>query len=284
MATAAVLALSTTLVGSAAEACERPRAQAPLTRVPDDVGTTTAAAPAPQARSLSAEPVVAAVRAVQPSATVGVLVWDSRTGETVLSANADLRFRSASVVKLLIAIAAAGDPAHAERVTGMLTTSDDDDASALWTLLGGDTLPSATAAALGITGVSDPDIPGRWGNTLISPAAVAQVYRHLLVGLPGALAEMARATATAADGFDQSFGIPSAFGTWAVKQGWGNGSGFTAVHSTGLVDDRYVVVLMTESPTAATFSTNAAAVTAGARALAALLGATAPVRPAAPAP
>ncbi|WP_052022009.1 serine hydrolase [Actinokineospora spheciospongiae] len=263
-----VVAIAAGLGGSTAEACQPPAAA-----VAPEQAAPGAGAPVPQARALSADPVVHAVRGAVAGASVGLVVWDAETGQTVLSTGADRAFHSASLVKLLVAVRAAGHPEYATRVERMLRDSDDDAASALWGLLGGDALPTTAAAEIGTAGVTDPDIAGRWGNTLLTPDAVLATYRYLMAELPELLAPLAAAPQLAADGFDQHFGIPAAFDDWAVKQGWGNGSGFTAVHSTGVVADRYVVVLMAEFPAGTGFSAGAAAVTAGAQALAALLNA-----------
>lgn len=262
-----VVAIAAGLGGSTAEACQPPAAAV----VPEQAAISSEA-PAPQARVLSADPVVQAVRGAVAGASVGLVVWDAHTGETVLSTGADRAFHSASLVKLLVAVRAADHPEYAPRVERMLRDSDDAAASALWGLLGGDALPTTAAAEIGTTGVTDPDIASRWGNTLLTPDAVLATYRYLMAELPELLTPLAAAPQLAADGFDQYFGIPAAFDDWAVKQGWGNGSGFTAVHSTGVVADRYVVVLMAEFPAGTGFSAGADAATAGARALAALLG------------
>ncbi|WP_156755723.1 D-alanyl-D-alanine carboxypeptidase [Actinokineospora pegani] len=269
---AAVVAvvLSATAIGPAAQACEHPPAAQETVGAP-----TPQSAYEPKTERLDPAPVVTAVQSAVPGARVGAVVVDLETNRVLLSTGADLPLHSASLVKLLIAIAAANeagdDPAHAARVERMLRDSDDDAASALWGLLGGDTLPSSTAADLGIGGVTDPDVPGRWGNTLMTPNSVAAVLAHLVAEAPEAIALLAQAPRLAADGFDQHFGIPSAFTDWAVKQGWGNGRGYTAVHSAGVVDGRHAVVVMAEFDAGVSPDTGAAAVTAGARALAGLL-------------
>src|SRR5690349_3913685 len=74
-------------------------------------------------------PVIAAVRAVEHSATVGALVVDRETGAELLAVNADRQFRSASLVKLMMAIdVLAGDPdaATRQRIAVMIRLSDDD--------------------------------------------------------------------------------------------------------------------------------------------------------------
>jgi hypothetical protein len=78
---------------------------------------------------------------------------------------------------------------------------------------------------------------------------------------------MSHATRKGSDGTDQYFGIPSATGDWAVKQGWmvGLGPG-TTWNSTGFVDqDRYVVVLLTHGPSSRYGAPMASTLTAMAR-------------------
>ena len=70
-----------------------------------------------------------------------------------------------------------------------------------------------------------PDHHG-WGSTAVSAADLVRVYRYLLDSAPApvrdyVLGNLRQSTRCGTDGFDQSFGIPSAFGRpWAVKQGW----------------------------------------------------------------
>lgn len=66
--------------------------------------------------------------------------------------------------------------------------------------------------------------PGVWGNTHITAAGMVRLYRAVAadpaVG-PWLLAAMHHTDRIATDGTDQRFGIPSAAGDAAVKQGWG---------------------------------------------------------------
>ncbi|OLR89485.1 hypothetical protein BJP25_05205 [Actinokineospora bangkokensis] len=237
-------------------------------------------APAPPPRPAAAD-VVAAVRGVEGSAEVGVLVVDRQTGDDLLASGADRRFRSASLVKLLIAVdvlAAGADAGLRQRVATMLRLSDDGIASELWVARGGSALVARVAGRVGLTGTRPPARPGQWGDVLITARDVARVYDHVLDELPGAdralvVDALAAAPRRAADGFDQHFGIPDGLAArWAVKQGWSNSATDIVTHSTGLVGEgwRYVVVLLTEHPRPTRWSTACASVTAGARSLAVL--------------
>ncbi|PWW56260.1 serine hydrolase [Actinokineospora spheciospongiae] len=244
---------------------------------PSDRPRPTPSGPAPTASA-----VVGAVRGVDRAAEVGLLVLDRETGTEVVSALPDRRFRSASLVKLLIAVdvlEAGADTATRKQVARMLRLSDDDIASALWVRRGGAALVTRAARAMGLRDTRPPAIPGRWGDVLLTARDVAGIYTHVLEALPAAdralvVDALAAAPRSAADGFDQHFGIPDGLSApWAVKQGWSDSTRDIVVHSTGLVGAgwRYVVVLLTEHPLRTAWSTAAKSVTAGARTLDAVL-------------
>ncbi len=76
----------------------------------------------------------------------------------------------------------------------------------------------------------------------MSPTDVITVYRHITAGLSEEERDfvteaMESAPRSAADGFDQHFGIPRAFpdADWAMKQGWGRSDGRRVLNTTGLV-------------------------------------------------
>jgi hypothetical protein len=228
--------------------------------------------------------VIGAVRSVEKRAVVGVFVEDRSTGAELLTIEPDRQFRSASLVKLLIAIDALNrddGPKQSERIAQMLALSDDDIASSLWVAGGGGALVTRTAAQLGLTDTEPPPSsrPGRWGDVSLTARDVVRIYDYVLTELPAdqrnlMVDSMARAPRTAKDGFDQYFGIPAALGgTWAIKQGWSDSVNDIVLHSTGLVgaDRRYVVVLLTSHPLGVSFKTGALSVTAAAKALSPLL-------------
>ena len=245
-------------------------------------------APQPQVRQpAAAEPgfdpatVVAAVRSVEPRATVGALVVDRSNGTELLAIEPDRPFRSASLVKLLIAIDALehqADEKTRKRLRVMLTRSDDEIASSLWVAGGGPAIVSRTAAGLGLTGTKPPKTAGRWGDVLLTAHDVGRVYEYVQTLLPDPdrtliVDALAQAPRVAADGFDQHFGIPDGLGgTWAIKQGWSNSRTDLVIHTSGLVGDgwRYVVVLLTEHPLGIPVRTATGSVTAGAKALSTL--------------
>lgn len=216
-----------------------------------------------------------AAASVEPGTTLGAVVYDRTTGRSPFAYNAGRSFRSASLVKLLIAIDVRERGADdREQVSRMLRMSDDELASMFWMREGGPALVTRTSAELGLTGVRPPEVPGQWGETVVTPRDVVAVYRYIL-RLPTAdreliVTSLGQAPRVAADGFDQYFGIPDGLDAqWAVKQGWGNNDRTMVLHSTGLAGPgfRYVVVLLTEHPLGSGWQTCARSVTAAAGAL-----------------
>ncbi|MEV5511126.1 hypothetical protein [Streptomyces orinoci] len=214
--------------------------------------------------------------------TAGIAVYDRRSGAFVHRLNTDLRFRSASLVKLLIALdrldafrsARAIGPGERERLGLMLRSSDDAVASRYWDTEGGSAVLTRTGARLGLRdlGPPPPEYPGHWGYTALTAADTVRVYRYLLEQAPDwvrelVLGELRAATPRGTDGCDQSFGIPAAFRRpWAVKQGWSGfeGPGEPVLHSTGTVgeDDRCLVAVLTRHPAGTGYRTACARVTA----------------------
>ncbi|WP_350277751.1 hypothetical protein [Kribbella sp. HUAS MG21] len=216
--------------------------------------------------------------------TVGIAVFDRETGQFVQQLNAEQQFRSASVVKLLIALDFLWTrgpeydvpAADRERLEVMLRSSDDDAASYYWEQLGGAAIVERMVGRLGLTHTAGPPAshPGFWGYVAITPADTVRIYRYLLDEAPAPVRRyvmdlLRRATRHGTDGFDQYFGIASAFeGDFSIKQGWSGfhgSSGYSsdrqkpesvvdlvndALHTTGTVgpDDRSIVAVFTLHP------------------------------------
>ena len=189
---------------------------------------------------------------------VSAQVFDRRSGTSLFEENADRKFRSASLVKLMIAIDALArgtERSGSTRMTQMLSLSHDDSASALWVAGGGGQIVRRVAQRLGLD-AEPPQPDGRWGNTMISARDVVKIYDHILGELPpedadAIMRSLRSAPAIAADGFDQHFGIPRALDglPWAIKQGWSAGGGSMELHSSGVIgeDDRFIVVVLTRT-------------------------------------
>ncbi|HEU5471475.1 MAG TPA: serine hydrolase [Actinophytocola sp.] len=275
-----LVALAVGLTGCTAP--RQPAPEPPTATPPVSTTTTTSESPAPQpmqaAPGIDPAAVTAAVKSVDPAATVGVEVVDLTTGTELLAIEPDRQFRSASLVKLLIAIDALAQGADArvqDRIRTMLRVSDDDIASWLWVRGDGPAIIRRTSESLGLTGTQPPQNAGQWGDVLLTPHDVARVYRFVITRLPHPeraliIDSLATAPQQAADGFDQYFGIPSALkAPWAIKQGWSNSRTDIVVHTSGLVGEnwRYVVVVLTQHPRAVPWRVATKSVTAGTQAL-----------------
>jgi hypothetical protein len=190
---------------------------------------TFAASPA------SADTSAADARAAVPSdVTVAFAVFDRDSGRTTLRYNEHQQIRSASVVKLLIALDyfETNGPdtpipdADLALLVPMLRSSDDDAASELWVRLGWEKIVERAVTRLRLVDSAPPVNVGFWGYTALSAADVVTIYRHVLEDAPVRVRDfimgnLYAATTCATDGFDQSFGIPSAIpGRVAFKQGW----------------------------------------------------------------
>ncbi|GGK90457.1 lipoprotein [Sphaerisporangium melleum] len=194
------------------------------------------------------------VRAAAPprvpaGTTAGYMVVDRVTGRTALAHNARGRFRSASLVKILIALdylesrtpGKAVPAADGESLKRMLRSSDDAAASAFWRRGGQRAIIDRMVRRVGLrdTDPPPPSRPGFWGYTALSAADMVRTYRYLLDRADPKirdliLGHLRRSTRCASDDFDQSFGIPSAVPKpWAVKQGWSGYGTVPAVPCSG---------------------------------------------------
>lgn len=215
-----------------------PSFSAAVGNAPSPVGPTVPDAGAGQAPHRTDSSTVMDIPA---DVTAGVAVYDRLTDRFTEQYQADRAFRSASVVKLLLALdflwnrGPAYDlpQADRDRLDAMLRSSDDDAANHYWSTGGGSAVITRMAPRLSLTGTTPPPTayPGYWGYTATTAADTVRVYRYLLDEAPApvrslVLGALHRSTRCAADGFDQYFGLPSAFDApGAVKQGW---SGFVS--------------------------------------------------------
>ncbi|MBF8190813.1 hypothetical protein ITP53_34930 [Nonomuraea sp. K274] len=198
----------------------------PLAAVP-----LVVAALATPAQAAEAKPI-----RVPAGTTAAWVVYDRQAGKFVATRNAHRKYRSASVVKILIAIdylerRKSVPAADARLLKVMLRASDDDAASAFWDRGGKGQIIVRTARKLGLADTAPPPAskPGFWGYTSLSAYDIVRTYRYLLDRADARvrdtiLGHLRRSTPCGADGFDQTFGIPDGVPRpWAVKQGW---SGF----------------------------------------------------------
>jgi hypothetical protein len=175
--------------------------------------------------------------------TASYLVVDKESGDT-FGSDEHKQYRSASLVKLFIALdyleshgpdyeIPAEDLALLEP---MLRSSNDDAASTLWVRDGFEEIVNRMVDKIGLTDTEPPADRGKWGYTAISAADIAKTYQYILDKAEPKYREfimsnLAKSAKCGSDGFDQSFGIPSALpGPHAVKQGW---SGYGAAPAPG---------------------------------------------------
>ncbi|GAB3308877.1 hypothetical protein GCM10027451_18270 [Geodermatophilus aquaeductus] len=244
---------------------------------------------APPPPPVDAAAVLAAVDAAAAGArgTVDVVVLDAAGRPLVTGASAGEVRYTASLVKLLVvgrllALEAAGaldlgegDLALMERA---IVRSDDGAMSTLWDRWGGAALVTAAAAEAGLTATAPPDVAGQWGEATTSASDVAVVLAGLAAA-PGrqpaaTLLGWLRATsASAADGFDQTFGLLQGTAGVAAKQGWMCCvDGRRQVHSAGVLPDGRVVVLLGDFPAATSWGRARGALDAAAAAVLGALG------------
>jgi hypothetical protein len=202
--------------------------------------------------------------------------------------HADRVFPTASMVKLFMAEdllnrARAGTITLDNRTLGrmqrMITRSDDPAASALWVRFDGDRMVRDVAERYDLADTAPPRIRGQWGQTTTTADDLARFLSLLPVVAHPLDAEtllrwMSEVEPTAADGFDQRFGVYDVKERAAesedvdvpvgVKQGWMCCVGDRRhVHSVGVVDGT-VVVLLSEVPVDVSYRRARAALTAAA--------------------
>jgi hypothetical protein len=162
-----------------------------------------------------------------PTPSASYAVYD-RITHRITGKDVHKPIRSASLVKILIAIEQLETRGDDPRIEPMLRVSDDYSASELWVENGWEQVVVRTAERLGLQDTRPPEKRGMWGYTAVSASDVVKIYRYVLEKAKPKvrntiMGHLRKAEKCASDGFDQSFGLPSA--TWrpAFKQGW---SGF----------------------------------------------------------
>jgi hypothetical protein len=259
---AAALAAGCSSGGSPPSAAAPVPPPAPVATTPPTITPTP-----PPSRARAAVDATASAARERDDVILGVAVLDRTTGQTTVNDQGDTQLRAASVAKLLtiadilsrreagqVTTTAADD----ERLRRALSLSDDEAMNGLYSRFGGPEGIERISTLLGLTQTSPPVRVGQWGEVETSARDVATVYGFVLTRLAPAdrdlvLTALEGAQDTAADGFDQGFGLldPARRGTAAAKQGWLCClQSSIDLHSTGLpdADGRYVVVLMSNQP------------------------------------
>ncbi|HEX7302723.1 serine hydrolase [Lentzea sp.] len=183
---------------------------------------------------------------------VGIAVLDLESGQ-VVSEQGDKPFYSASLSKLILAVDALQQQLSADDqdlVHRALSVSDDNAMDVLWTRFDGMGAIGRVAAEAGLTGTHAPQDPSQWGEVVVTADDMVRLY-HYILGSPvrdAVVADLSSAQATAADGFDQAFGLLGVTGAYA-KQGWMYYlPSEVYLHSAGVLDNRYAVAVLTTNP------------------------------------
>ncbi|MGY1602197.1 LppW family protein [Geodermatophilus sp. SYSU D00815] len=241
--------------------------------------------PVPPAVPVDAPAVLGQVQAAAGAAggTVTVVVVDAYQRQLLAGPDATRPALTASLVKLLVVAELlarqGGNPPPEDRalMERASTSSDDAAMSTLWVRHDGPGLIAAATARLGLTGTAPPGRTGQWGESLMSAADVATFLSRIAQAYGTGIADtltgwLRAATPTAADGFDQRFGLLSpasaAAGPVAAKQGWMCCvGGRRQLHSAGLLPDGRAVVLLGDFPAGTSWRAAAAALDAAAAAV-----------------
>ncbi|NUT98720.1 MAG: hypothetical protein HOY78_42635 [Saccharothrix sp.] len=233
-----------------------PVAMGPAPAVPPTEQTARPVAPRTSEPSEAPDLEGAVARAVADAGAVdlGLSVLDLETGGQSGS-RGDAPFRTASLSKLLIAVDELSrgdvDDEDRDRLRRALSLSDDDAMNALWDVHDGMGAVERVSELAGLTSTHAPEDSSQWGDVVTTADDLVRLYRYVLTELPESerdfvVSALTAAPQTAADGFDQDFGLLApGLGAYA-KQGWmWYYPADLYLHSAGVVAGRYVVVLLT---------------------------------------
>jgi hypothetical protein len=189
---------------------------------------------------------------------LALAVRDLQSGLIYTAGDVDATYPSASLVKVFIAArllaeGRAEEPWVRESMWRMIVCSDDDAGTLLYDRAGGTTLMPWVSQYYDIDGLTPPTDPAFWGTTGVTARAMVDFYAKIaadpVVG-PWLRDAMGNTQPYGCDGFYQYFGLPSVATAWQGKQGWMCClSNLTRMHSTGYVNDRWAVALLTEGGT-----------------------------------
>lgn len=246
---------------------------------PVTASATPSAAPSPS-RARQAVDATKRAASSRRGTRLGVAVLDRATGTLEVNDEADTAVNSASLSKLLTVVdmldrRAAGTVRVPESdlrlVARALGPSDDGAMNALWSRYGGPAGITRVIQRLKLQDTTPPDDSSQWGEVQLSARDMVTVFRHVYEMAPAdralVLDDLQAAPSTAADGFDQGFGLldPATRGTAVAKQGWLCCLQQSIdLHSAGAIDrdGRYLVALTSKQafgyPAARTVLNNAA--------------------------
>jgi hypothetical protein len=217
---------------------------------------------APQRPDYAQAMVDAAMAAAPDRMTLGTAVLDLTTGK--LAQDGAEEFYSASLSKLMLIVDMLDRDVELSQqdlslIQRALSLSDDNAMNSLWVSYDGPEAMTRVADALGMPGTSTPEDPSQWGETTVSPVGYILLYQHILTEMdPGDRAVivdgLSAAEPTAADGFDQFFGLLGQDADVYAKQGWMYYGSQLYLHSAGVLHadaGDYVIAIMTRQPATA---------------------------------
>jgi hypothetical protein len=226
--------------------------------------TTIAPPTAPPAPPVDLAAAVAAGESAAESrpGVVGIAVADRTTGQLARGTEGTETFNTASLAKLLLAVDMVDRQERGTLTLGdrdrrllrsALNTSNDEAMNALWSAYDGPRAITRVADRVGMVDTTTPDDPTQWGEVQTSARDMVTLMRHVRDDLPPAdrdllIGDMSRSPNVAADGFDQGYGLLDGSGS-PVKQGWLCCISSRAdLHTVGIVDDRFVIAVMSNQP------------------------------------
>ncbi|MBB5957822.1 hypothetical protein FHS29_004417 [Saccharothrix tamanrassetensis] len=226
----------------------KPTGSKPTTSAPTAPKAPAAGSPAP---NLSAAIARAIGKATDTYLAVSVL--DLATGARA-GYQDDVPFHTASLSKLIVAVDMLHDghidDGDRKRLHRALSASDDDAMNALWAAHDGFGAVGRVSELVGLAGTHAPDDTSQWGDVTMSADDLTRLYQYILTRLPAedrdfVVDALSGAPPTAADGFDQAFGLQSpGLGAYA-KQGWmWYQPADLYLHSAGVAANRYAVALL----------------------------------------
>nr|CEL19337.1 Putative lipoprotein lppW precursor [Kibdelosporangium sp. MJ126-NF4]CTQ94864.1 Putative lipoprotein lppW precursor [Kibdelosporangium sp. MJ126-NF4] len=195
---------------------------------------------------------------------------DLRTGQLAVAGTEE--FYSASLSKLMLVVDMLDrdvelTPTVHTLIDRALGPSDDDAMNSLWVRFDGPEAITRVATSLGMVATETSDDPSQWGEVKVSPAGYARLYHHIMTEMdPGdrdaVVTALSAAPATAADGFNQYFGLLGGPLNAFAKQGWMYYGNRLYLHSAGVVGTYVVVLMSSQVPSAGVARANLSAIAA----------------------
>jgi hypothetical protein len=157
--------------------------------------------------------------------SAGVVVYDREKNKVVVKSGEDVKFRTTSITKLLLAIdylkttaPSKLDDATRSQLNAMLSSNEDNLTTKLYRQGGKDQYVQRLANELKLNHTSQPaENSSGWGSWLTTASDVVAIYQYILGDYAKSNAEaskfileaLSKSSKCASDGFNQAFGIPT---------------------------------------------------------------------------